>query len=67
MKSRTVAAAIRAALLAGDPNRILEPYSTGMLRSVPEYQAWAGLDFEHRGVSEAAQCGSTPPPFTPSW
>ncbi len=54
-------------LHAGDPDRILRPYSVGTVRTAAEYHDWAGIDVTNWTVSEAAGDGVTPAPFTPSW
>lgn len=55
------------ALHRGDPDRILEPYSTGPLRSVAEFARWSGLDFAGRRVSDDARAGTDPDPYAPAW
>lgn len=54
-------------LHAGDPDRVLLPYSTGTARSVSEYHAWAGIDTSTWTVSHDARTGATPAQFVPSW
>jgi len=54
-------------LQAGDPDRILEPYSTGPLRTVAEYGEWAGLGYATRSISDDARQGVTPELFQPGW
>ena len=55
------------ALHAGDPHRILEPYSAGPLRTVDEFAAWSGLDFPNRFVSDDAVAGVDPAPYEAAW
>ncbi len=55
------------ALHAGDPDRILRPYSVGTARSVAEYHHWAGIDVSNWTVTDDARHGVTPAPFVPSW
>lgn len=52
-------------LLRGDPDRVLEPYSTGRERTVDDYCRWAGFDFDSLTIDEAARTGITPPMFRP--
>lgn len=51
----------------GDPDRILEPYSTGSFRTVAEFHEWSGLHFATRSLSEDARTGVTPPTFESAW
>ncbi|MEO0493044.1 MAG: GlcNAc-transferase family protein [Actinomycetota bacterium] len=68
VQRRDVAAYRRLRLLhAGDPDRILEPYSTGPVRTVAEFAAWSGLDFGARVVSDDARVGVDPAPYEPAW
>ena len=55
------------ALHRGDPDRILAPYTVGSERSVEEFCAWSGLDFDTLSISDAAMNGVAPPEFHPSW
>lgn len=54
-------------LHAGDPDRILAPYSVGPRRTVREYAAWSGLDFTNRHASDDACAGVDPAPYEPAW
>lgn len=54
-------------LHAGDPDRILAPYSTGPLRTVDEFCEWSGLDHRSLSVSEDARVGIDPEPYVPAW
>ncbi|MFK7918854.1 MAG: GlcNAc-transferase family protein [Ilumatobacter sp.] len=44
----------------GDVNRVLQPYSTGSVRTVSEYHRWAGVDVGVWTLTDAAQRGLTP-------
>lgn len=48
-------------LLAGDPARVLEPYSLGTARTLEEYSAWSGLDVATRRIHPDARLGVDPP------
>lgn len=68
VKRRDVTAYRRLQLLhAGDPDRVLQPYSTGPLRTVGEFANWSGLDFGARIVSDDAVAGIDPKPYEPAW
>lgn len=54
-------------LLGGDPDRILEPYSVGSARSVGEYCAWAGFDFDTLSIDDDARRGVSPPTYQRNW
>jgi len=49
-------------LLAGDPDRILEPYSLGTARTLGQYAAWSGLDLATRTIHPDARSGVGPAP-----
>ncbi len=54
-------------LHAGDPDRVLEPYSTGPMRSIDEFGAWSGLEYRTRSISDDARNGVAPSLFSPDW
>jgi hypothetical protein len=48
------------ALLAGDPDGILHPYSLGSQRSLDDFRRFSGLDCEHYTISSEASAGTPP-------
>jgi hypothetical protein len=41
----------------------LGPYGLGAVRSLADYERYAGVDFARRTVSQAARDGATPAPL----
>lgn len=48
-------------LLAGDPDRILSPYSLGTVRTLEDYGTWSGLDITAHRIHGDARSGADPP------
>jgi hypothetical protein len=48
-------------LVAGDPERILDPFSLGTERTLDDYWEFAGLRWPERWISAAAREGLPPP------
>jgi hypothetical protein len=51
-------------LLAGDPDRILAPYSLGGVRTLEDYRVFSGLDCNSLAVHADATAGVPPDPVT---
>jgi hypothetical protein len=51
-------------LLAGDPERILEPYTLGAERTLEDYRVFSGLDCERFEIHPDAAAGIPPDPVT---
>jgi hypothetical protein len=52
------------ALLEGDPQGVLEPYSLGAERDLEAYRIFSGLDCRHRTLHPDAITGKAPDPVT---
>jgi hypothetical protein len=51
-------------LLAGDPDRVLEPYTLGSERDLEDYRIFSGLDCVNRTLHPDAVSGKPPEPVT---
>ena len=52
------------ALLAGDPARVLGPYTLGDERTLEDYRVFSGLDCTTRTIHPDARAGRPPDPVT---